>query len=74
MEAGGRGSLEVVALRWTPPCPWPACDGNDDDRNDFTDDDSDGDSDDDFDGDSDDDDIMMMMTTAATTMNTTAMA
>ena len=65
LEAEGRGSLEVVALRWTPPCPWPAC-GNDYD--------SDGDSDDNFDGDSDDDDIMMMMTTAATTMNTTAMA
>ena len=64
LEAGGRGSLEVVALRWTPPCPWPACDGNDDDRNDFTDDDSDGDS--------DDDDIMVMMIT--TSMDTTAMA
>ena len=62
MEAGGRGSLEVGALRWTPPCPWLACDENDDDRNDFTDDDSDG------------DDIMVMMTRAATTMEKTAMA
>ena len=61
LEEGGRGSLEVGALRWTPPYPWLACD------NDY-------DSDDDFDGDSDDDDIMMMVRTAATTMNTTAMA
>ena len=46
LEAGGRGSLEVVALRWTPPCPWLACDENNVDGND----------------DSDDDDEMMMMT------------
>ena len=45
-EAEGRGSLEVVALRCTPPCPWLACDENNDDGND----------------DSDDDDEMMMMT------------
>ena len=64
MEAEGRGSLEVVALRWTLPCPWLACYENDDYSIDDTGDDSDGDS--------DEDDIMMMMTTAA--MNTTAMA
>ena len=46
LEAEGRGSLEVVALRWTPPCPWLACDENNVDGND----------------DSDDDDEMMMMT------------